>query len=642
MMKKIRIILIIVFALLSILGICRLKPLETGLLQGFLNSEHEELLQLSDKSSSTIGVLIESDDIDRIEEIKNNLPNSENFDELIELYKSHPENFITHRRRSLLKNKKYNELAQESLEQLYNPLGIFIQTPDKDPYLFVTDYIMNLRNPYFDNEIKEFDGKYYTKISLPASEIKTLTNLQKKNPIYLTGTPVHTFVTSQKSAFEINIICIISMFALILLCKKYFNSVKILIPIALSIIFGFGTGFFTALAIFGKLHILTIVFATSLIGISLDYSLHYVINKDIIKNLTVSMITTVTAFLLLTLSGIELLKQIGVFTSFGLIGVYLFVVFFLPLFKLSPKHKTLTYPNIPKKIVFASIIILSVIGLFKIQISDDIKTLYSPPKTLLNAEILSRKVFPAPQVSFITVKGNNIEEILQKEEAITDNLNSDFFSMSRLIPSQKRQEENIKLVNELYTNNLSSYADFPIQKKSLAPVSFDLQDKFMLDDKTSFIIVFDKDAGDINLTRDISEIMKNLRLRCVKIIPIIFIMYFILLSAFFRPKKALKIIASPLIASIFAISAISVLGIPINMFHILSIFLILGFSLDYSIFMSDQSSKDAVFISFASSFLSFLLLSFTSFKLISSMGLMLSIGLMSSYILSLTLFRDKI
>ena len=105
MMKKIRIILIIIFALLSILGICRLKPLETGLLQGFLNSEHEELLQLSDKSSSTIGVLIESDDIDKIEEIKNNLPNSENFDELIELYKNHPENFITPHRRSLLKNE---------------------------------------------------------------------------------------------------------------------------------------------------------------------------------------------------------------------------------------------------------------------------------------------------------------------------------------------------------------------------------------------------------------------------------------------------------------------------------------------------------------------------------------------------------
>ncbi len=646
MMKKIRIILIIIFILLAITGICRLKPVETGLLQGFLNSDYNELIKLSNMSSSTIGVLIESDDIDKLEETKSNLPAPEDFDELIELYKNHPENFITPHRRTLLKNKKYNELAQESLQQLYNPMGIFIQTPDKDPYLFVTDYIISLKNPYFDNDIKEFDGKYYTRISVPASEIKNLMKLQKKSPakIYLTGTPVHTFVTSQKSAVEINIICIISLLALVFLCKKYFNSIKILIPIALSIAFGFGTGFFASSAIFGQLHILTIVFATSLIGISLDYSLHYVINKNIVKNLTVSMITTVTAFFLLTLSGVELLKQIGIFTGFGLIGVYLFVVFFLPLFKISSEHKTLTYPNIPKKIIFASVIILSVIGLFKLQTSDDIKTLYSPPKTLLNAEILNQKVFPAPKASFITVKGNNIEEILQNEEALTDKLNTDYVSMSKLIPSEKRQTENIKLVNELYANNLSSYADFPVQKpqKSPKPVSFDLKNKFMLDDKTSFIIVFDENSGNINLKHDISEIMKNLRYRCIKIIPIIFIMYFILLSAFFKPKKALKIIASPLIASIFAISAISLLGRPINMFHILSIFLILGFSLDYSIFMSDKSSKDAVFISFASSFLSFLLLAFTSFKLISSMGLMLSTGLLVSYILSLTLFRDKI
>ncbi len=636
MMKKIRIILIILFLMLGFIGIYRIKPLETGLLQGFLTSNYDELIKLSNMSSSTVGVLIEADDVEQIEEVKKDLEQSDDFDELIEIYKNHPSNFLTKHKRDLLKAKKYNDVKQESLEMLYSPLGIFIQTPDKDPYLFATDYVMSLRNPYFDNDIKEFDGKYYAKLPLPASDVKSLIDYQKKSPakIYLTGTPVHTYVTSQKSAFEINLICIISLFALIFLCKKYFNSTKILIPIILSIIFGFIIGFLGTTAIFGKLHILTIVFATSLIGISLDYSLHYLIGKKVLKNLTVSMLTTVIAFLLLTLSGIELLKQVGVFTSLGLIGVYLFVVCFLPLFKIKAEHKSLIYPNFSKKIIFAVIFIVCVIGLCRLHISDDIKTLYSPSKTLLNAEILSRKVFPMPNVSFITVKADNLEEILQKEESVTDNLNAGFFSLSRLIPSQKRQAENIKLVNELYK----------IPNTDLVKPENKLKNKFMLDDKTSFIVVFDENEGKINLTRDISKIIKNIRHKCLKIIPAIFAIYLALLSLFFKPKNAVKLIASPLLASIFAIAVVSLFGQPVNMFHILSIFLILGFSIDYSIFMAngEKTSKDAVFISFASSFLSFFLLSFTSFKLISSMGLMLSVGLLIAYVLSFIFFRDKI
>ena len=108
-------------------------------------------------------------------------------------------------------------------------------------------------------------------------------------------------------------------------------------------------------------------------------------------------------------------------------------------------------------------------------------------------------------------------------------------------------------------------------------------------------------------------------------------------------NAAVKIISAPLIASIFAIGFTSLIGQQIDIFHILSIFLILGFSLDYSIFMANggKESKDAVFISFISTFISFTLLAFTSFKLISSMGIILAIGLLTSYLLGLAFFLKK-
>ena len=98
---------------------------------------------------------------------------------------------------------------------------------------------------------------------------------------------------------------------------------------------------------------------------------------------------------------------------------------------------------------------------------------------------------------------------------------------------------------------------------------------------------------------------------------------FILLIFVFKFKKACKIILPPFLGTCFAIAVLSLFNQPLNMFNILAMFLIMGFSIDYSIFRAsgDKNSKDAVLISFISSAMSFFLLSFTSFKLISSLGL---------------------
>lgn len=692
------------FIVLTVFAVIRMRPVETGILSGFLNPQNElqkQLIELSDISSSTLNVIIESQYSENIENAKDelfNLLNKTNIkkdkfnsDRLLEIYSKYPNNFISYNRRQLLKNKNYKELSQISLEQLYNPLGFFIQTPDKDPYLFATDYVLNLQNPYFDtfNNTKEFNGKYYSKIFLKVTnpktlnkDLKTLIKFQQKCnkkediKVYLTGTPIHTFVTSHKSSFEINIICIISFLSIMFICKKYFNSLKIFIPILLSISFGLIVGYLTTIVILGQMHVLTIVFATSLIGISLDYSFHYIIselkNINIIKSLTVSMLTTVVAFLLLLFSGVELLKQIGIYTASGLVGVYLFVILILPMLKnFYPKTTgDIKLPNISKyrNILVLVIVIVSIIGFCRIKTSDDIRTLYIPQKKLLQAEILNNKVFKMPEITFITIKGNSVNKIIEQEEFIGDKLNKDgvlYFSLAQFLPSAKRQVENRQMVKDLYQNNLYNYANFLDlgTKNSLKKASLknDVQDftknnndvlkNFMLDKNTSYMIVFGKykhltlgkNINQIKLADNISQIMKSIRIKFVKILPFIFLIYFILLSICYKLLKAVKIISAPLIASIFAIGFTSLIGQQIDIFHILSIFLILGFSLDYSIFMANggKESKDAVFISFISTFISFTLLAFTSFKLISSMGIILAIGLLTSYLLGLAFFLKK-
>lgn len=168
---------------------------------------------------------------------------------------------------------------------------------------------------------KNSGGKYYSVLHAQVNsndELEQIIEAAKGKTIYLTGTPVHSYYASKKSNIEINIICIISTLALAALCRFYFRSFKVVIPVAFSILFGFLFGYSAAALIFKKLHVLTFVFSTSLIGISLDYSLHYFLtgnDKEFKKSLTASMLTTACAFWGLLFSNIEVLRQIGIFTS---------------------------------------------------------------------------------------------------------------------------------------------------------------------------------------------------------------------------------------------------------------------------------------------------------------------------------------
>ena len=227
-------------------------------------------------------------------------------------------------------------------------------------------------------------------------------------------------------------------------------------------------------------------------------------------------------------------------------------------------------------------------------------------------------------------------------------------SITDFIPSNDIQKLNHNLIMELYKDDLDRYATFLTteQKDSLKsqkyikPNIFDLSlvKQFSINDNTIYMIILGtpKNIKTINFASDISEILKNIRKNCLYLFPFIIGCYYLLLMCFYGYKKGLKILLPSLFACGVSLSVLSFLNIPINLFHLLSIMLILGFSLDYSIFMSENNdfSNNAVLLSFISSVVSFLLISFTSFNLISSMGIMISIGLSVSYLLSYIMFNS--
>ena len=752
LVKIFRILFVLILVTLGVLVSFKPAHTETNILKAIFSSKSDNLLiDLSSRFSAKINIIVESSDFEKAEEVsktfyakidKTKMKSSDaNITEIIEEYEKYHNNLLSNQTRKYLINKQYDKVEENAYEALYNPVIPPIGSIEDDPFLLLTDFVMNLnKNSQAPSNFTpiQLNDKYYSLIMLDVDkelalsptvlnkEVKKLVDLQKEfskngTKVYLTGAPIHSYFASSHSIFEINLICILSTLFVIGLVFWYFGSLFPLIPIGLSIGLGIYAGYCMTALVFKNIHILTFVFSTTLIGVCVDYSLHYFVAlkegktgteviKDIFKSLTVSLITTVSAFLILLFADFILLRQISIFTITGLVTVYGIVVLWYPLLeKIGLDYKPNNTNSLEARqnssllgreseigvelnkynmnsllsrifnthetvhaskhlVIFASLSLFIIILLIlrPIHFDDNIKNMYTPPKTLLKAEKLFTEIAGTNgDTSIFVVKGNNLEDLLQKEEEIADMLNStEYQALSKYVPSEKRQKSNQTLRKELYRAKLNDFAIFlPIQKRSQlisqnygnnflsASNDFEFMKKNFLIDKNASIMVVSGYNGEkidgvriINFQKDISAQIKHCRRVCLGLLIPIFGLLYLLLTKIYDKKSGLKIILPSICAVALVFGILGLFGCPINLFHLLAIFLIIGFGLDYSVFRFTNPEKagDSVFLSCITTVFSFALLAFAGFKLISSLGTVLALGLLSSYIFSLNLIKNNI
>lgn len=710
-----RILFITVIVLLSAVVFFNPKSSETNILKAVLTNSKTDtiLVDLSKRQSNKINAVFESEDYEKLdyafktffEKLDKNAFYTDNTDvtPMLESYKKYRSGLLSQHSANLIKTNQYETLKQEAYERLYNPMGLTLLPLDKDPFLLLTDYVMSFGSASGTQETEK-DGKYYRlaqfNIKKELALSPTLLNERMKElvalkdtvsdegvKIYIAGAPVHTYYASSKSMKEINLICVLSSLFIILLCKFYFNSFKILIPIGASLALAMYTGYLTTSVFFDSIHILTFVFASTLIGICVDYCLHYFAHsrdlKLIMPSLTQSLLTTVCAFFVLLLSNMELLKQISTYTITGLVTVYLTVVLFYPLLCKNlnlPYRREFNFRALDIKyryLIVAAMVVIAAAGMFNLKFNDDIKDMYVPPKSLAMAEKLYAQLSQTDfNLNFIITSTPDTQKLLEKEEntgALLRAKNIEYYALSRFVPSIKQQTENRELIKKLYKNSLKPYASAFLPEKSIDTLlkeqppedfltlensNFKMLKDFLYNDNTSVMVVngdvdaikqtlelLDKEdraaVNVINLKNDISQKVGSCRKVCLILFAPAILLLYVILAFIYRPVNAFKIILPSFLGSMFSIGLIGLSGDGVNLFHVLSLFLIIGFTMDYSIFRfngsNSSNSKAAVLISCATSVFSFFLLSMTSFKLISSLGFVLWVGLLSSYILSILL-----
>ncbi|MBN3860930.1 MMPL family transporter [Pseudomonas frederiksbergensis] len=267
----------------------------------------------------------------------------------------------------------------------------------------------------------------------------------------------------------------VGILLLLLLAFRRWRVVLAFVPVLVGMLFGA----VACVALFGQMHVMTLVLGSSLIGVAVDYPLHYLSKSWSLKpwhswpalrltlpGLTLSLITSCIGYLALAWTPFPALTQIAVFSAAGLLGAYLSAVCLLPaLLKgaqlrpaqwpmriaeslLALRESLLKYVRTP--VLLALLIAFCVGGLLQLQTKNDIRQWIGAPQQLTDeAQTIARITGYQPTSQFFLVRAANQQALLERQTALSERLDQlvnleklqGYLSLNQLVspPSEQRK-----------------------------------------------------------------------------------------------------------------------------------------------------------------------------------------------------------
>lgn len=426
------------------------------------------------------------------------------------------------RRHQLLHEAQRERLSRQPQEQVqtvlyavYNPFsGITSAEFENDPFLLFREYLSGINKGVpsiglVDGYLcVEREGLFYTLITAKLNGSPYGMALQDQLPdlfaaeaevagqfnaeIFHTGVVFYAAHGAGRARTEISTIGLGSLAGILLLIILVYRSVRPLFLALLSVSCGVLLAFVITVAVFGKIHLFSLVLGASLIGVSIDYAFHFLTArlaagqawnareglKGILGAMTMGLVTTLIGYLGLLVAPFPGLQQLSLFSSSGLVAAFATVVFWYPVLARSPSShsETRALPfsgAIEKWIRFwrrkfirrtlpALVVILAAAGLAGVRYDDDIRQLQSLPGELKEQEEQIRLITGLDNSQqLLLIRGGREEEVLQRDEQVSGRLDelinegalAGYTSISSFVPPEKTQRHNRELVERLYRDH---------------------------------------------------------------------------------------------------------------------------------------------------------------------------------------------
>jgi predicted exporter len=342
---------------------------------------------------------------------------------------------------------------------------------------------------------------------------QAIDKVHQQNPnveIIKAGALFHASAATQSAKTEVSTLGLASFIGVSLLVWLAFRSVMPLTIAILTISTSLLTAIVMTLLVFSELHLLTLVFGTSLIGIAIDYSFHFYCERlaqpkfnatqviqHIFPAITLALITSVLAYSGIGLAPFPGMQQVAVFCAAGLFGAYVTLILAYPLLasgKLPNREKPLQlaqhyltalacfqnkFTRSTSLLLLVIVTLISTIGISRLTTDDDIRNLQQSPASLLDEEQQLRTILSGgTDNQFLLVRAKSEELLLQSLEALTPELNKlietgiigNAFSLNSYLPSQKEQAQNYQLQGKIYHQLPHILASIGLDESLLVPL----------------------------------------------------------------------------------------------------------------------------------------------------------------------------
>lgn len=315
------------------------------------------------------------------------------------------------------------------------------------------------------------------------------------------GTLFYSQHASQLAQQDISTIGLGSMVGVILLIWGVFRSTRALLlsllPIGVGLMWGLGA----VLILFGEIHLFTLVISSSLIGIAIDYAIHFLCERrlhgddetphqtrlKLLPSLSLAVLTTLIGYGLLWFAPFPGLQQLAVCALVGLFSAFITVLCLFPRWAgplptrplwgqhwlqgwlLAWQQRPLLRIGLP-----LCCLLLAALGISRLQVDDDIRRLQPLPVVLQGQEQrIQALTGQQGGMQGLLVTGADGEQALQRLERLDGRLAElqqrgalqAFVSLARWLPSLARQQEDAAVIRALLPEVVSRLkaAGLPLQ-----------------------------------------------------------------------------------------------------------------------------------------------------------------------------------
>ncbi len=399
---------------------------------------------------------------------------------------------------------------QQRVQALFDPFTGFSLVPSQDDWLGLTGRIQNSQPQHGSVQldigsgalVADADGKSWVMLrtrtvgnafdmNLPLQVADLLQHSREeaaRSDVQLLAASGLLYAASgqRQAAREMTWVgggATVGILLLLLLAFRRWRVLLAFVPVLVGMLFGA----VACVALFGHMHVMTLVLGSSLIGVAVDYPLHYLSKSWSLKpwhswpalrltlpGLTLSLITSCIGYLALAWTPFPALTQIAVFSTAGLVGAYLSAVCLLPaLLKgvdlrpaqwpmriaeklLELRESLLKYLRTP--VLLALLIAFCVGGLLQLQSKNDIRQWVGTPQQLTDeAQTIARITGYQPTSQFFLVRAANQQALLERLTALSERLDQlvnleklqGYLSLNQLVSQPSEQRKVREALNKL-------------------------------------------------------------------------------------------------------------------------------------------------------------------------------------------------